>query len=63
MNLIFASDLNLSPLTTFAIIISGAGFIVMFAIASAKGGFQELVNTTLENDLANRNKNKERQTK
>tara|TARA_Y100001968_G_scaffold333927_1_gene401238 strand:+ start:22155 stop:22355 length:201 start_codon:yes stop_codon:yes gene_type:complete len=54
---IFATDLNLSPLSISAIIISGLGFIIMFGIASAKGGYQDLINTTLENDARQRRKN------
>ena len=50
MTNIFAVDLNLSPIAVGAIVISSTSFIVMFGIASAKGGFQELVKTTLEND-------------
>tara|TARA_B100000700_G_C14321234_1_gene523788 strand:+ start:148 stop:324 length:177 start_codon:yes stop_codon:yes gene_type:complete len=56
MNLFFASDLNLSPLATGAIVISSISFLIMFGIASAKGGFQDLVKTTLENDQAQREK-------
>ncbi len=52
----FAVDLNLTPLSIAAILISGVSFLVMFGIASAKGGFQELVETTLKNDAAQRNK-------
>ena len=47
---ILATDLNLSPLAIGAILFSGISFIIMFGIASAKGGFQELVDTTLKND-------------
>tara|TARA_Y100001968_G_C19350152_1_gene714209 strand:- start:612 stop:809 length:198 start_codon:yes stop_codon:yes gene_type:complete len=54
MNLILATDLNLSPLTTGAIAISAISFLIMFAIASAKGGFQDLVDTTLKNDALQR---------
>ena len=54
MNLLFAVDLNLSPIETIAIIVSSLSFILMFGIASARGGFQELVKTTLENDKKNR---------
>tara|TARA_B100000214_G_C23685538_1_gene498363 strand:- start:464 stop:634 length:171 start_codon:yes stop_codon:yes gene_type:complete len=50
----FAVDLNLSPVAISAIVISSLSFIIMFGIASAKGGFQELINTTLENDKKNR---------
>ena len=54
MVLIFAADLNLSPLAIGAIIVSAVGFLVMFGIASAKGGFQDLVSTTLKNDALQR---------
>lgn len=60
MNQLFAIDLNLSPIAAGAIIISSLSFIIMFGIASAKGGFQELVNKTLENDKRNRDSIKER---
>tara|TARA_Y100001968_G_scaffold134623_1_gene122803 strand:- start:6887 stop:7078 length:192 start_codon:yes stop_codon:yes gene_type:complete len=53
---IFASDLNLSPFSIGVIAFSGLSFIVMFGIASAKGGFNELVQTTLENDAIQREK-------
>tara|TARA_Y100001968_G_C19136378_1_gene609290 strand:- start:462 stop:635 length:174 start_codon:yes stop_codon:yes gene_type:complete len=56
MNQIIATDLNLSPLSISVIIISGLGFIVMFGIASAKGGYQDLIKTTLENDARQREK-------
>ncbi len=52
----FAVDLHLTPLSIAAIFISGVSFLIMFGIASAKGGFQELVETTLKNDAAQRNK-------
>ncbi len=54
---LFASELNLSPLSIGVIILSGSAFIIMFAIASAKGGYQDLVKTTLENDEAQRQRN------
>ena len=57
MNQIFATDLNLSPLSIAAIIFSGLGFIIMFGISSAKGGYRDLINTTLENDARQRQKN------
>ena len=57
-NSLLAIELNLSPLATGAIAISGISFIVMFVIASAKGGFQDLVETTLKNDAMEREKNK-----
>tara|TARA_Y100001968_G_scaffold205253_1_gene188489 strand:+ start:725 stop:913 length:189 start_codon:yes stop_codon:yes gene_type:complete len=55
---IFATDLGLSPLSIGAIVISGVSFIVMFGIASAKGGYEELIKTTLDNDAANRERGK-----
>ena len=58
MDLIFAVDLSLSPLSVGAIVVSGISFVVMFGIASAKGGYQELVKTTLDNDAAQREKAK-----
>ena len=58
MNSLFAIDLNLSPLTISAIVISGVGFLVMFLIASAKGEYQDLVQTTLKNDSDLRNQTK-----
>ena len=57
MNLVLAVDLNLSPLTETAIVISALGFILMFGIASAKGGFQDLITTTLDNDAKERERN------
>ena len=56
MDLIFAVDLSLSPLSMGAIVVSGISFVVMFGIASAKGGYQDLVKTTLDNDAAHREK-------
>tara|TARA_Y100001968_G_scaffold261219_1_gene249027 strand:+ start:218 stop:403 length:186 start_codon:yes stop_codon:yes gene_type:complete len=52
----FAISLGLNPLEIGAILISGFGFLVMFGIASAKGDFQGLIKTTLDNDKANREK-------
>ena len=49
-----AIALGLSPIQIAAAVISGLAFIVMFGIASAKGDFQDLVKTTLANDLAKR---------
>tara|TARA_B100000700_G_C15047548_1_gene858667 strand:+ start:2585 stop:2767 length:183 start_codon:yes stop_codon:yes gene_type:complete len=52
----FAIALDLSPLSLTVIVISGLGFIIMFGISSAKGDFQGLAKTTLENDKAKRDK-------
>ena len=54
MTVYFAVSLGLSPIEIAAIVISGVGFIIMFGIASAKGDFQGLIKTTLENDATNR---------
>ncbi|WP_320677156.1 hypothetical protein [Prochlorococcus sp. MIT 1300] len=58
MNLFFSVALALSPLEVTVIVISGMSFLVMFGIASAKGGFQDLVKTTLANDESRRNRDK-----
>ena len=63
MDLIFAVDLALSPLSVGAIVVSGISFVVMFGIASAKGGYQDLVKTTLDNDAAQREKTKKQSKK
>tara|TARA_Y100001968_G_scaffold298309_1_gene308097 strand:- start:253 stop:423 length:171 start_codon:yes stop_codon:yes gene_type:complete len=39
-------------------IIAGLGFVVMFALASAGGDYQGLINTTLQNDALSREKKK-----
>ena len=49
-----AVALNLSPIETVVVVISVVGFLSMFGIASAKGGYQDLVKTTLSNDAARR---------
>ena len=54
MNLFFSVALALSPLEVSVIVISGIAFLVMFGISSAKGGYQDLVKTTLANDEARR---------
>ena len=58
MTLYFAISLGLNPIEIAAIVISGLGFIIMFGIASAKGDFQGLVKTTLQNDASNRQNKK-----
>ena len=54
MNLSLAIALGLNPIEITAAVFSGLAFIIMFAIASAKGDFQGLIKTTLENDAASR---------
>ena len=53
-NILFAVPLNLGIGTWTVIGISSLGFLIMFAISSAKGDFQGLVKTTLENDVRSR---------
>ncbi len=53
---IIAVALGLSNTEIAVIFIAGAGFLVMFLIASAKGGYKELVDTTLQNDQLRRRK-------
>ncbi len=36
----------------------GLGFVVMFGLASAGGDYQDLINTTLQNDDLSREKSK-----
>ena len=50
----FAIPLNLGIATWSVIVIASTGFAVMFAISSAMGDFQGLINTTLENDAKSR---------
>ena len=52
--IIFAIPLNLGVASWTVIGISSLGFIIMFVISSAKGDFQGLVTTTLENDANSR---------
>ena len=40
-------------------VIAGLSFVVMFALASAGGDYQGLINTTLENDALAREKRKD----
>ena len=46
----FAVQLNMGIGTWIVTIVAGLSFVVMFVIASAFGDFQELIDTTLEND-------------
>ncbi len=60
MNNLLLLSLNLTPIEIGVITISCLGFIVMFGLASSKGGYQDLANTTLKNDEIRRVKNKNR---
>ena len=55
---LFAIPLNLGTGTWVVTIIAVLGFLVMFGLASAKGDFQSLIKTTLENDAFAREKMK-----
>ena len=55
---IFGIPLNMGTGTWIVAIIAGLGFIVMFALSSAGGDYQGLINTTLENDAVAREKRK-----
>ena len=44
--------------TWIVTIVAGLSFVVMFGIASAGGEYQDLINTTLENDALAREKKK-----
>ena len=53
-NIIFAVPMNLGIATWSVIVLASLSFIAMFAISSAKGDFQGLISTTLENDAKSR---------
>ena len=57
---LFAIPLNMGTGTWIVTIIAGLGFVVMFGIASAGGDYQDLIDTTLENDSLARQKRKEK---
>ncbi|MBW3042190.1 hypothetical protein [Prochlorococcus marinus] len=56
----FAIPLNMGTGTWVVTIIAALGFVVMFAISSAGGDYQGLINTTLENDALAREKRKKK---
>ena len=45
-----AIALGLSTTEIGVILFAGVGFLIMFFIGSAKGGYKELMETTLKND-------------
>ena len=59
MDVTFGVALNMGTGAWIATIVSGLGFVVMFGLASAKGDFQGLIDTTLKNDQVNREKKKQ----
>ena len=54
---LFSVALGLSPVEIGIISVAGLGFLIMFGYSSAKGGYQDLIKTTLDNDEATRKKN------
>ena len=59
MAVTFEVAFNMATGEWIATIVSGLGFVVMFGLASAKGDFQGLIDTTLKNDQVNREKKKQ----
>ena len=57
---LFSVALNLSPVEMVLIVVAGLGFLIMFGYSSAKGGYQDLIKTTLDNDKAIRKKNSDK---
>ncbi len=57
MPIFFSVALNLGPVEIGMIAFAGLGFIIMFGYSSAKGGYEDLIKTTLDNDQARRKKN------
>ena len=55
---LFAIPLNMSTGTWVITIIAGLGFVIMFGLSSAGGDYQDLINTTLENDALARDRRK-----
>ncbi len=56
--MIFSVALGLHPLEMTVILIAGVGFLLMFGYSSAKGGYQDLIKTTLDNDEKRRQRKK-----
>ena len=54
----FSIALGLGSLEIGLIVFAGFGFLVMFGISSAKGGYNDLIKTTLENDQLRRKNNR-----
>ena len=53
----FAVSGMISPLELGVAIFAGLTFLITFVITSAGGGFQDLVKTTLDNDVIARKRN------
>ena len=52
--ILFVVSGMITPLELVVAIFAGLTFLITFIIASAGGGFQDLVKTTLDNDAAAR---------
>ena len=57
MSVLFSVALALNPIEKGVILVAGLGFLLMFGYSSFKGGYQDLIKTTLDND---ENRRKER---
>ena len=58
MSILFSVALGLGPVEIGVILFAGLGFLAMFGYSSAKGGYQDLIKTTLDNDEIRRKKKK-----
>ncbi len=58
MPTLFSVALGLGPVEIGVIVVAGLGFLLMFGYSSAKGGYQDLIKTTLENDEVKRKNRK-----
>ena len=51
---LFLVAMHLTKLEGAVALIAGFGFIILFVISSAHGGYKDLVDTTLKNDQTRR---------
>ena len=54
MTSLFLLVIHLTKLEVAVALIAGFGFIILFVISSAQGGYKDLVDTTLKNDKTRR---------
>ena len=54
MDSLFLVAIHLTKLEWAVALIAGFGFIILFVISSAQGGYKDLVDTTLKNDKTRR---------
>ncbi len=57
MHIFFSVALGLGAIEKSMIILTGLGFLIMFGYSSAKGNYQDLIKSTLNNDEIRRKKN------